>query len=246
MQYWGRLNLVTSTSISLTDAGYKFENVSVLKKPWGECTREEIDTRDNEIVNNNEQYCSIVRTGIGSTSLILAGEVDCVMGNKPDNPNEPIPWVELKTSAEPLNDNPRERQKFERKLLKFWAQSFLLGVPKIIVGFRTPDGDLTRTAEFETQKLPGIVSRGQASWDGNVCINFTAAFTEFLKKTIGGQEGVWRIKRSKSSREITVSRIEDGGTGLIVTQAFKDHRQRLVAAEIAQKLGGRAVVDATE
>lgn len=215
----------------------------MLKKPWGECTREEIDARNEEIVNNNEQYCSIARTGVGTTSLILAGEVDCVMGDKPDNSDEPIPWVELKTSAEPPNDDPRERQKFERKLLKFWAQSFLLGVPKIIVGFRTPDGFLTRTAEFETQKLPSMVSRGQASWDGNVCINFTAAFLEFLKNTIGGQEGVWRIKRSKNSREIIVSKVEESGHGLIVKQTFKDHRQRLVAAEIAQKPGAGVAAD---
>lgn len=71
-----------------------------------------------------------------------------------------------RTTAEPPNDDPRERQKFERKLLKFWAQSFLLGVPKIVVGFRSPQGLLVRIQDFETQKLPGLVSRGQASWDG--------------------------------------------------------------------------------
>lgn len=71
-----------------------------------------------------------------------------------------------RTTIEPPSDEPRERQKFERKLLKFWAQSFLLGVPKIVVGFRTQNGSLVRIQDFETQKLPGLVSRGQGSWDG--------------------------------------------------------------------------------
>lgn len=208
-----------------------------MKKPWAESTREEIDSRDKDIVNNNEQYCSVVRTGIGSTSLVLAGEVDCVMGEKPENPEDPIPWVELKTSAEPPSDHPRERQKFERKMLRFWAQSFLLGVPKIIVGFRSPEGLLTRLQEFETQKIPGIVARGEGTWNGNVCIKFTAAFLEFLKKTLEGQDGVWRIKRSKNSHEITIDRVEGTGTGSLLTADFTAHREKTMAAEIARNLG---------
>ena len=69
--------------------------------------------------------------------------------------------------------------KFERKLQKFWAQSFLLGVPKIIVGFRTRAGILHHIEELETKSIPGQVKRNhRATWDGNRCINFTAAFLE--------------------------------------------------------------------
>ena len=159
------------------------------------------------------------------------------MGEKPEDPTRPIPWVELKTTAEPFNDNPRERQKFERKLLKFWAQSFLLNVPTIIVGYRNQHGYLTRIQEFETQKLPGIVARGEGTWNGNVCINMTGAFLDFLKQTIQGTEGVWRIKRAKSSRTIEFFKVEETGTGDILSAEFKAHRERLLAAEIAQKLG---------
>ena len=94
---------------------------------------------------------------------------------KPDNKDDPINWVELKTSAEIFND--RDMLKFERKLLKFWAQSFLLGVPKIIVGFRSKNGMLQRLEELETKDIPGKVKRkGRGTWDGNICINFTAEF----------------------------------------------------------------------
>lgn len=85
--------------------------------------------------------------------------------------------MELKTSEEIHSDG--DMLKFERKLLKFWAQSFLLGVPKIIVGFRSKHGILQRLEELETQKIPGNVKRlGRNSWDGNLCINFTAAFLD--------------------------------------------------------------------
>lgn len=225
--------------------GYKFESLSVLPRPWPECTRSEIESRDAKIVNTNEQYCSIVRTGIGKSALILGGEVDCILGEKPPDPDASIPWVELKTTAEPPNESPREVQKFERKLLKFWAQSFLLGVPKVMVGFRTNEGYLTRIQEFETQRMPGLVSRGQGTWNGNICINMTAAFLDFLKETIMGTEGVWRIKRAKNTKEIQVFKIEQTGTGNIVRGDFKMHREKLLAAEVAQKLRGGNHASAT-
>lgn len=96
---------------------------------------------------------------------------------KPDDKSVPINWIELKTTAEIYGD--RDVLKFERKLMKYWIQSFLLGVPKIIVGFRTSDGTLLRLEELETQSIPEKVkTQGKRSWDGNVCINFAATFLE--------------------------------------------------------------------
>jgi RAT1-interacting protein len=63
--------------------------------------------------------------------------------------------------------------------MKFWIQSFLLGVPKIIVGFRDQNGILVRMEEMETEKIPGTVKRrGKATWDGNMCINFAAGLLD--------------------------------------------------------------------
>jgi len=99
-----------------------------------------------------------------------------VWDSKPE-PGKPITWVELKTSADIRSD--RDMVNFERKLLKFWIQSFLLGVPKIIVGFRSRDGVLLRLEEIETVTIPDTVAhRGKGQWDGNICINFASAFLE--------------------------------------------------------------------
>ncbi|MCJ1293858.1 decapping endonuclease targeting mRNA [Xylographa carneopallida] len=163
--------------------GYKFETLSLLPAPWDPTSREYIESREDEIVNNHAQYCSIVKTGIGKAKMILGGEVDAGefslvrLQSKPDNKDEPINWVELKTSA--MIESDRDMLKYERKLLKFWIQSFLLGVPKIIVGFRSKTGILQRLEELETKSIPGMVKRsGKGSWDGNLCINFTAGFLE--------------------------------------------------------------------
>lgn len=64
--------------------GYKFETLSCLPRPWGEVSREFIENRDREVVSNKAQYCSVVRTGIGSTVMCLGGEVDaCKLSRSP-------------------------------------------------------------------------------------------------------------------------------------------------------------------
>lgn len=130
--------------------------------------------------------------------------------------------------------------KYERKLLKFWIQSFLLGVPKIIVGFRSQNGILQRLEELETKNIPGLVKRqGKGTWDGNLCINFTAAFLDCesftacdlistnapsgLKKTIT-TSGVWRIRRRERSPVIEVFKNEDSGHGDILSPEFVEWR----------------------
>lgn len=194
MSYWGNLIFIFLCSRANLDLGYKFETLCLMPDIWDATSRDYIEGRENEIVNNHAQYVSIVRTGIDNTTLVLGGEVDAgttsspllslqiltvqsVWDAKPEPPNTRINWVELKTSVSPQSD--RDLLAYERKLMKFWIQSFLLGVPKIIVGFRDQNGILVRIEEMETEKIPGTVKRrGKATWDGNMCINFAAGFLD--------------------------------------------------------------------
>ena len=96
----------------MTYYGYAFESWCTSDSPtqggWGG----DVDT--------NVQWCQVVKTKLGSTRLLMGGEVDCV------RPREDT-LVELKTSM--AIRGPQDEQKFEKKLLKFYLQSFLLGVP---------------------------------------------------------------------------------------------------------------------
>ncbi|KAJ5612360.1 hypothetical protein N7510_005554 [Penicillium lagena] len=196
----------------MTKVSYKFEAISVLRQPWDPSSREEIEGREEAVVNNSAQYCSVARTGMGNVRMILGGEVDA----------DPVHWVELKTSAEIRND--RDMVKYERKLLKFWAQSFLLGVPKIIVGFRDQNGIVRSLEELETASIPGKVKKvGRGTWDGNICINFAAAFLEWLKQTIQ-EDGSWRIRKQEKSPVIEVFKLEEQGHGGILSPAFTSWR----------------------
>ncbi|KAF2755974.1 rai1 protein [Pseudovirgaria hyperparasitica] len=206
MQYWG----------------YKFETLALIPDIWDNVSREYIESRPSLPVSNKAQYCSVVRTAIGTSSMVIGGEVDALWDSKPSKPSpdptststfslqddpstdEPINWVELKTAIWPATTG--EMLTFERKLLKFWIQSFLLGVPRIIVGFRDRHGILRSLEELQTHSLPGMVKRQHASWDGNTCVNFAAGFLAYLKETVTTPEK-YRIRRTKGSPTIEVVKL---------------------------------------
>ncbi|KAE8214678.1 hypothetical protein CF327_g1950 [Tilletia walkeri] len=118
-------------------------------------------------INNNVQWCAICKTTLGSNRLVIGGEVDCIQPsalskfssasallNTPFlNPDD---FVELKTTAEIRTE--RDAERFEGlKMLRFYFQSFLLGVPTIVTGFRDRIGYLADVRSFKTLELPRIV-----------------------------------------------------------------------------------------
>ena len=98
---------------------------------------------------------------------------------------------------------------FERKLQRFWSQSFLLGVGKIIVGFRDDGGVLRSVTELDTQAIPTIAKRsGRGLWDGKLSIDFTASVLKWLLETIVDDGSVWLISHRENSATIEVSKTD--------------------------------------
>jgi len=141
-------------------------------------------------VDTNVQWCSVVRTKLGDTRMVIGGEVDCVRGKYSGSTDT---FVELKTSM--TIRGPHDEVKFEKKLLKFYIQSFLLGVPEILVGFRTPSGQVTTTQSFKTIQIPRLVRGKPHAWDPVVCLNWGHRFMTFLKGIVHHDPStVWRVK----------------------------------------------------
>lgn len=80
MSYWGTSDFtVEFLERSFSDrssTGYKFEAVSLIPNYWNSTSREYIENRDEMIVNNYAQYCSVVKTQVGGSKLVLGGEID--------------------------------------------------------------------------------------------------------------------------------------------------------------------------
>ena len=76
-------------------------------------------------------------------------------------------FVEFKTCKWLCSE--RDRWYFERKKLpKFWAQCFLAGISKLVVGFRDKNGMLKTCESFEVSKIPSIVRNKSSFWDPNI------------------------------------------------------------------------------
>ncbi|KAI0303650.1 RAI1 like PD-XK nuclease-domain-containing protein [Multifurca ochricompacta] len=187
--------------------GYAFESWCTASQPdapsgWGG----DVDT--------NVQWCNVVKTKLGDVRIIIGGEVDCVRGILNDT------MVELKTSMNISGH--RDEARFEKKLLKFYFQSFLLGVPEIVVGFRTPGGQLKTMQSFKTLEIPRMVRGKPNAWDARICLTWGEDFLTWIKHTIilgGNASGsVWRVKFTPC-------------TGVELTLLCEDERREVEAGE---------------
>ncbi|KAI0242431.1 Decapping and exoribonuclease protein [Lamellibrachia satsuma] len=161
----------TSRQQEMSYWGFKFEQYLTAKKP-GQMPSTDV------AVNNNAAFCSVVRTRLHTHSLVFGGEVDCCQEH-----NGETKYVELKTSREMYHAN--QERNFKRfKLIKWWAQSFLIGVPKIVSGFRDDDGVVHRLEEFKTQDIPRYCQDIDNSWNPSVCLNFCDQFLQHIKDTV--------------------------------------------------------------
>ncbi|KAF9267999.1 RAI1-domain-containing protein [Marasmius fiardii PR-910] len=188
--------------------GYAFESFCTTDSPVDSSSRDSVsssydqepsfasDGRDdtNSLwggdVNTNVQWCSVVKTKLGDMRIIIGGEVDCVKG--PYHPRRTDNFVELKTSMTIRKWNQGDELRFDKKLLKFYFQSFLLGVPEIIVGFRTAKGYLTSVESFKTIEIPRMVRGKPGGWEPSVCLGWGYRFLRKLLDTC--TEGkLWRV-----------------------------------------------------
>ncbi|KAL7753456.1 decapping endonuclease targeting mRNA [Sorochytrium milnesiophthora] len=218
--------------------GYKFETLCNLPRhPSTYSDDAELEkakqARLTEIVNNNVQYCSIVKTKLGNTRMVLGAEVDCTLDAEQQPGKETRGYIELKTSR--VIENERQQMSFDRKLLKFWAQSFLAGIPKVIVGFRDDDGMLLRLSTFNTMEMPRMVRgktdrRGAPLWDATVCLQFADAFLQFLRRvcTREGNDTTYVISFDRPWREITVTELpaEQTGHRAVLPESCTDSGQK--------------------
>jgi len=175
--------------------GYAFESYCTSEMPKTREPRSNPHSKDppgwGGDVNTNVQWCSVVRTKLGNTRMIIGGEVDCVRDKYTGQTDT---FVELKTSL--VIRGRQDSERFEKKLLKFYFQSFLLGVPEIVVGFRTPAGVVKTVQSFKTIQIPRLVRGKQGAWDPLLCLDWGDRFLTFLKTCICGGDtaSVWRVK----------------------------------------------------
>jgi len=189
--------------------GYKFETYAT-----GSACAEDSDLPAPPDLRT--AFCTIAKATVGQHRLILCGEVDCHEPHRlprgwekqhsksqakpywfhpPSGASQwvaPRCYVELKTAR--VNDTERNARSFARyKLLKSWAQSVLIGVDKVIYGFRDDAGILLGTETFAVEEMPQEAQQRSAAmfqqpWDDTVCLNFLNAVLDWLREEVQDDE----------------------------------------------------------
>ncbi|XP_074269633.1 NAD-capped RNA hydrolase DXO1-like [Silene latifolia] len=132
-------------------------------------------------IDANVEYCSVIKTQLGNHHLLVGAEIDCC--DSTDDGRRF--YVELKTSRE-LEYHTEKRYERE-KLLKFWIQSYLAGVPYIVVGFRDDSGRIVRTERMRTKDINHRLKM-KNYWQGGVCLAFTDEVLCWLYGTVKENE----------------------------------------------------------
>lgn len=218
-------------------SGYKFETIATLPKPWADCSRSTIEKRNKKLVNNYEQYISVVRTGIGKVKLLLAGEVDGLWDYIPTDNKDILPhYVELKTSK--VVDTPGQVVNFEKKLFKTWAQSFLLGIRKVVYGFRDDNLILRNVEIYQTEEIPLLIKENPLTENNKQnkvncmsALKWYGAVVEWITNEVPrDSNAAYRLSydpgsRTFSLRELLSDKTKELLDGGIITPEFKAWRE---------------------
>uniref|UniRef100_A0A1I8EK43 Decapping nuclease n=1 Tax=Wuchereria bancrofti TaxID=6293 RepID=A0A1I8EK43_WUCBA len=140
-----RLKSMSDRDKRMTYWGYKFEqymtsdSLSVIfSHEFLEVSQEE--PHINEPVTNLGEFDVVVKARLGGRKegfrILYSGETDCI-----DADGE---YVELKTQCKELTNN-----FWKYKAMKWWVQSFLIGIENIVVGYRDNDGMVTYTERLK-------------------------------------------------------------------------------------------------
>ncbi|KAH9143215.1 hypothetical protein AeRB84_012765 [Aphanomyces euteiches] len=139
------------------------------------------------------EYCGVFSMMLGTKRLLIGAELDgCADDGK---------YIELKTFR--LLKTPKDKFSFERyKLLAFWIQSYIVGVPLIRVGFRDDKFKLTKEQTFSTTELPRFAS---SYWKSSVCLNFADSFLDWLIAQDIHDNTVYLVNFDPRGKKITMS-----------------------------------------
>ncbi|XP_012264501.2 decapping and exoribonuclease protein-like [Athalia rosae] len=156
--------------------GYKFEQYLLSESP-GQIP----DT--SQAVNAAPEFDILFKSRLAEHKLLYAAEIDGVESD--EILAEPIDWdkkklVELKTCR--IIEDTRRHRNFRRyKLIKWWCQSFLVGIENVICGFRDDNGIVKHITSFEVAEMARM---SKEFWTGSECMNFAADFLNFVKSVV--------------------------------------------------------------
>ncbi|XP_063993581.1 decapping and exoribonuclease protein-like isoform X2 [Diachasmimorpha longicaudata] len=156
--------------------GFKFEHYILADTPGG-------SPDASRPVNECEEFCCVFQTKLRQHTLLYGAEMDGVCSN--EKLEEPLPleglkFIELKTSR--IIENDRQLMSWKKyKLLRWWCQSFLVGIQNIMCGFRD-DAGVVR--ELQNYNISDFARDCKRYWKASSAMNFCEQFLRYVASTV--------------------------------------------------------------
>jgi RAT1-interacting protein len=125
-------------------------------------------------IDPNQNFCTVVTRDIGPYRLVIGAEIDATATGEPDLTS----YVEIKAAR--THRDARDSFVFHRhKLFRYWLQSHIVGVPKVLVAYRDAnDIVMEPPEEILTDDMP---KRGLV-WKPYFCHNLLYRFLVMLEQ----------------------------------------------------------------
>ncbi|OTF76581.1 Dom3Z-like protein [Euroglyphus maynei] len=201
--------------------GYRFEHYITRSK------HHDTDTHSDDFSTTLHEYSVMLKSKINSItnpngcSLLYVAEVDCLEDKHKDS-SRMENFVEIKTTKQ--IDSTIQNDNFHRyKSSKWWAQSKLVSIDRIICGYK--ENDLTTVTSIETLYVDSIAQQATRFWNSKDCWNFLDHFLTHVKNLLKNENDpskVYLFSKERYSSIITSKKLLHAGKLLIIPDWYVD------------------------
>ncbi|GIL82860.1 hypothetical protein Vretimale_8362 [Volvox reticuliferus] len=148
--------------------GYKFEAI---------CT----DADPDKVVDSTGEFASMFQVRLGQHLILMAAEMDAWEEPSELEQENFAGFTELKTYVLPQGERGSERL-YREKYPRWWVQSFLAGVPTLVLGGRDRSGILQKVSRLPVTRLPALARDRGYPFDAFQLLRFGDAALEWMRK----------------------------------------------------------------
>lgn len=177
-----------------------------------------IDPETSNPVNESEEFCGMFSTKLEGKNILLAAEMDGIISSELLDHSSEINWeklefVELKVKRRETTE--RQKSNFYRfKLIKWWCQSFLVGINKVFFGLRDDRGIVDEIDQMNVNDMPKMAKR---DWNSSICLDFCNQFLDSVAKSmknVDSSETVFRYDWDQQKSNTVVEKRLEGANNL--------------------------------
>ncbi|XP_076279190.1 decapping and exoribonuclease protein-like isoform X2 [Lasioglossum baleicum] len=171
-----RISRETSYQKKCCSWGHKFEEYMLADSPF--------ENPDLSIPPNGE-LCCMFKSMFGGTTFLYGAEIDGIRSSHritDTRIGKDVELIELKTiSMRAITRHGHIKYNRANTILKWWLQSYLVGIPRIVCGCRNDNGIVTEIREY---KLARLADDFKHCWNFEACSSFLTGFLKRIKATV--------------------------------------------------------------